>query len=50
MGGIDGLEVIPLERIADERGAVLHMLRNDSPRFERFGELYFSMVLSLIHI
>ena len=44
MGGIDGLEVTPLQRIADERGAVLHMLRNDSPRFERFGELYFSMV------
>lgn len=41
---IDGLVVTPLRRIPDERGAVLHMLRNDSPAFERFGEIYFSTV------
>jgi len=41
---IDGLVVTPLRRIADERGAVFHMLREDSPVFERFGEIYFSMV------
>jgi dTDP-4-dehydrorhamnose 3,5-epimerase len=34
--------VTPLRRIPDERGAVLHMLREDSPAFERFGEIYFS--------
>jgi dTDP-4-dehydrorhamnose 3,5-epimerase len=28
----------------DERGAVLHMLRDDSDTFERFGEIYFSTV------
>jgi dTDP-4-dehydrorhamnose 3,5-epimerase len=41
---IDGMRVTPLRRIPDERGAVLHMLRADSEGFERFGEIYFSMV------
>ncbi|MDP1821174.1 MAG: dTDP-4-dehydrorhamnose 3,5-epimerase family protein [Acidimicrobiales bacterium] len=44
MTDIDGLVVTPLRRIPDERGAVLHMLREDSPGFERFGEIYFSSV------
>lgn len=41
---IHGVRVRPLRRIADERGAVLHMLRCDDPDFERFGEMYFSTV------
>ncbi len=41
---IDGLRVLPRRRIPDERGAILHMLRADSPEFERFGEIYFSTV------
>jgi dTDP-4-dehydrorhamnose 3,5-epimerase len=41
---IDGVVVTPLKRIPDERGAVFHMLRDDSPVFERFGEIYFSSV------
>lgn len=44
-GGIAGLVVSPLRVIADERGAVLHMLRSDSPEFVGFGEVYFSEVL-----
>jgi len=44
MTTIDGLRVVPLRRIPDERGAVLHMLREDSDGFERFGEIYFSTV------
>jgi dTDP-4-dehydrorhamnose 3,5-epimerase len=44
MSEIDGLEVIPLRRMADERGAVLHMLREDDPHFTTFGEIYFSLV------
>lgn len=44
MSDIDGVAVTPLRRIADERGAVFHMLREDSDGFERFGEIYFSMV------
>jgi dTDP-4-dehydrorhamnose 3,5-epimerase len=41
---IEGVRVTPLRRIPDERGAVFHMLRDDSDVFERFGEIYFSMV------
>jgi dTDP-4-dehydrorhamnose 3,5-epimerase len=41
---IDGLVVTPLRRIPDERGAVYHMLRDDSPVFQKFGEIYFSTV------
>jgi dTDP-4-dehydrorhamnose 3,5-epimerase len=44
MADIDGVTVTPLRRIPDERGAVFHMLREDTPGFERFGEIYFSMV------
>ncbi len=38
------MTITPLGRIPDERGAVLHMLRDDSEGFERFGEIYFSTV------
>jgi len=41
---IEGVRVTPLRRIPDERGAVFHMLREDSEGFERFGEIYFSTV------
>jgi len=41
---IDGVIVLPLKQIKDERGAVLHMIRSDSPLFSRFGEIYFSIV------
>jgi dTDP-4-dehydrorhamnose 3,5-epimerase len=41
---IVGVEVLPLRQIIDERGAVLHMMRADSPLFRRFGEVYFSFV------
>lgn len=39
---IDGVIVTPLCQIFDERGKVMHMLREDSPIFSRFGEIYFS--------
>jgi len=39
---IDGVIVTPLRQIFDERGKVMHMLREDSPVFSRFGEVYFS--------
>ncbi len=41
---IQGVQVVPLRVITDERGAVLPMLRVDSPYFDRFGEIYFSEV------
>lgn len=39
---IDGVSVTPLRQIFDERGKVMHMLREDSAIFSRFGEIYFS--------
>ena len=39
---INGVVVTPLRQIFDERGKVMHMLREDSPIFSRFGEVYFS--------
>ena len=41
---IDGVKIKPLKKIADERGMVMHMLRCDDPDFEKFGEIYFSVV------
>lgn len=34
----------PLRQIPDERGKIMHMLRCDEPHFEKFGEIYFSIV------
>jgi dTDP-4-dehydrorhamnose 3,5-epimerase len=36
--------VKPLSQIADERGKIMHMLRSDESHFEKFGEIYFSVV------
>ena len=41
---IDGVLVHPLRRIPDERGSVMHMLKETDPHFTRFGEIYFSTV------
>ena len=41
---IDGVLVVPLKRIPDERGTVLHMLKRTDPHFIEFGEIYFSTV------
>ncbi len=41
---IAGVVVKPLRQLLDERGKVMHMLRADSAEFERFGEVYFSVV------
>jgi dTDP-4-dehydrorhamnose 3,5-epimerase len=41
---IDGVHITPLRQIPDERGSIMHMLREDAPHFERFGEIYFSWV------
>ncbi len=39
---IEGVIITPLRQIFDERGKVMHMLREDSPIFSKFGEIYFS--------
>jgi len=39
---IDGVKVVPLRKIPDERGAVFHFLKKTDPHFTEFGEVYFS--------
>lgn len=41
---IEGIVVTPLRRFVDERGTVMHMMRNDAPPFREFGEVYFSTI------
>ena len=41
---IDGARVVPLQRVADERGTVMHMLSATDPHFLGFGEIYFTTV------
>ena len=41
---IEGVSVKPLRQILDERGKVMHMIRNDDPDFLGFGEIYFSCI------
>jgi dTDP-4-dehydrorhamnose 3,5-epimerase len=41
---INGVLITPLIQIADERGKIMHMLRVDDPHFDKFGEIYFSVV------
>ncbi len=42
---IHGVLLTDLREISDERGSVLHHLRNDSSDFHAFGEAYFSEIL-----
>ncbi len=39
---IEGVKIIPLRQIADERGKIMHMLKATDPHFIGFGEIYFS--------
>jgi dTDP-4-dehydrorhamnose 3,5-epimerase len=41
---IDGVLVVPLRRIPDERGTIFHMLRRTDPHFVEFGEIYFTTI------
>jgi len=41
---IEGVQVIPLRRIPDERGTIFHMLKETDAHFSRFGEIYFSTI------
>jgi dTDP-4-dehydrorhamnose 3,5-epimerase len=41
---IEGVSIIPLKQIPDDRGKVMHMLRSDASWFDGFGEIYFSVV------
>ncbi len=41
---IEGVIVKSLNRIPDERGSVMHMLKTTDPEFSKFGEIYFSTI------
>tara|TARA_B100002019_G_C20844667_1_gene391630 strand:- start:58 stop:504 length:447 start_codon:yes stop_codon:yes gene_type:complete len=41
---IEGVKILKKQIISDERGKILHMLRNDDENFSKFGEIYFSIV------
>jgi dTDP-4-dehydrorhamnose 3,5-epimerase len=41
---IDGVQILPLKTILDERGMVRHMLKETDPHFRQFGEIYFSVI------
>ena len=41
---IEGVIITKKKQISDERGKVMHMMRNDDPAFKKFGEIYFSCV------
>ena len=41
---IEGVKITEIQRIPDERGEILHMLRSDDTVFRKFGEIYFSRV------
>lgn len=41
---IEGVQINNLKIIKDKRGKVMHMLRSDSPIFNKFGEIYFSTI------
>ncbi len=43
-GLVAGVTVVPLRRIPDERGTILHMLRRTDPHFLEFGEIYFTTI------
>lgn len=39
---IDGVKIVPLKQIVDERGKIMHMLKATDDHFIDFGEIYFS--------
>ena len=41
---IKDVTISKLKIIEDERGKVMHMMRNDSKVFQSFGEIYFSTI------
>ena len=41
---IQGVEIIKKNKIVDDRGMILHMLRADDKNYKKFGEIYFSSI------
>jgi dTDP-4-dehydrorhamnose 3,5-epimerase len=42
---IEDVKIIPLKVFSDDRGKVMHMMKNTDPYFTKFGEIYFSEIL-----
>lgn len=42
MNKIEGVKIIQLKKICDERGMILHMLKSSDEHYLKFGEIYFS--------
>ncbi|MCK4307249.1 dTDP-4-dehydrorhamnose 3,5-epimerase family protein [candidate division WOR-3 bacterium] len=45
---IKGITIKQLKKIPDERGCIYHMLRSDDLLFEKFGEIYFSVIYPMV--
>ena len=41
----DGVFAFPRKVIPDERGRVMELLRNDSPEFSKFGQVYMTSIM-----
>lgn len=41
---INGVIIKSLQKISDERGCIMHMLKAGDPEFKQFGEIYFSTI------
>ncbi|MDX2075904.1 MAG: dTDP-4-dehydrorhamnose 3,5-epimerase family protein [bacterium] len=41
---IEGVKIIPLRRIPDERGTIFHHMKVTDPHFIQFGEIYYSTI------
>ena len=39
---IEGVKIIALKQIVDERGKIMHMMKSSDDHFKKFGEIYFS--------
>ena len=39
---ISGVKIIKKDQIVDDRGKIMHMMREDDENFKKFGEIYFS--------
>ena len=40
---IEGVKIIPLKQLPDERGKIMHMLKSTDPHFKGFAEIHFSV-------
>ena len=41
---IEGILITKRDQISDDRGKIMHMMRNDDKIFNKFGEIYFSCI------